>query len=333
LNEDINAAGMYLTDLTIPPQTLAGNPPFYIIPNVPIVSVGADDPKITDELYFYLDEPLPFEGTIKDSSLQQTAANAVMSGNVLSFSSNSAYVINCPNSDFAKQVKAGQAVVFKDFWETAHITNVTTSGRSVTITAGATPNSNITGSGASGLPPKAKHLNGAGVVFVKPAQMVRYRIQLLELDPNPSNPDIAIPCLVRDQGVYDWTAAGFTVTEPQQIITENVSGFKVYLSVNGGDGWAGLGFEGTGFDGGWNAVTGIRGQLDSQLRTAGRPGFRTTRGNEHWFRSIPTLVRIDLTTRTAARRAEFSAANNELAHRELTQSLIFVPKHFGLPMN
>jgi hypothetical protein len=333
LSGDIDAAGMYLMDLTIPPQTLAGYPPFYIIPNAPIINAGADDPKNTDELYFYMDEPLPFEGVIKDAPSEQTAAEAVMSGSILNRSSSSAYVINCPNSSFAKQIKAGQAVIFKDFWEVAHIKNVMASGRSVTITVGATPNSDVTGSGASGLPPKAKHMNGAGVLFVKPAQMVRYRIRSLGLDPDPGATNSTIPCLVREQGVYDWIAAGFTATEPQQIITENVSGFKVYLSVNGGNEWAGLGFDGTGFDGGWNATAGIRGQLDSQLKVAGRLGFRTTRGDEHWFRSIPTLVRIDITTRTATRRAEFSAASNELAHRELMQSLIFVPKHFGLPMN
>jgi len=44
-------------------------------------------------------------------------------------------------------------------------------------------------------------------------------------------------------------------------------------------------------------------------------------------------VRIDLSTRTATRRTEFSKERKELAHKEMAQSLIFVPKHFGLTMN
>jgi hypothetical protein len=178
-------------------------------------------------------------------------------------------------------------------------------------------------------------------MFVRPAQMVRYRIVMLRLDPDPDRPN-GVPCLVRDQGRYTWDGAGFNdgdesgigaVPRQRQIITENVSAFKVYLSANDGKAWAGLGLSQTGFNSGWDGSGGIRGLIDVQLLDAGRPGFQTTRGREHWFREVPTLVRVDLTTRTATRRAEFSREHKEPAHKELAQSLVFVPKHFGLTMN
>jgi len=347
LREDINAAGMYLTDIATLPQTLGANPPFYIIPNVPIAPPGGEgDPKTTDELYFYMDEPLPFEGKLISIPSQQTAAELVMSGGALNLSLNNTYTVSCPNSDFAKQVadqaerkdEGGLVAVFKDSWEALYIISADVSGRIVTIITGAAPNSDITGNGSSGFPSRTKHIDKASVVFVKPAQMVRYRIEMLPLNPDPNKPDI--PCLVRDQGHYKLTAAGFTAAEGQrQIITENISGFKVYLSVNGGKEWAGLGFSGTGFASGWNANSGIRGLIDAQLAGAGRANFKTTRGSEHWFRSIPTLVRVDLTTRTATKRVEFSEFsadydpdNPTAGHRIFTQTLIFVPRHFGLPL-
>jgi hypothetical protein len=178
-------------------------------------------------------------------------------------------------------------------------------------------------------------------MFIRPAQMVRYRIVMLRLDPDPERPG-GVPCLVRDQGRYTWDGSGFNggdesgigaAPRSRQIVTENVSGFKVYLSANGGRDWAGLGLGLTGFDQGWNGAGGMRSLIDKQLLASGRPGFQTTRGREHWFREVPVLVGVDLATRTATRRAEFSRERKEPAHKELAQSLIFVPKHFGLPMN
>jgi hypothetical protein len=187
---------------------------------------------------------------------------------------------------------------------------------------------------------KSTHLTGSGVLFILPAQMVRYSVQMIQLDPmNPSN---GVPCLVRDQGNYN--GSGFVATATQQIITENLgqgpdpnqSGFKVYLSVDSGKDWEGLGLttKDPGFQTGWDQ--GIRTLLDNQLLITGRPGYQTTRFSEHWFRSIPTLVRVDLTTRTAAQRAEYSPTPTTATtpvHKNFTQSLVFVPAHSGLPMN
>jgi hypothetical protein len=331
LSDDLNAACMYLTDLSTPPAVSAQVPPFFILPNMPIANAVAPDPATADELYFYVDQPLPFEGSLGAAAPNQTAAELVVAGTAPTVADNT-FIINCADSPtYAQQVKKGQVFIFKDSWETGYITSdPTVSGSTVSVVAGAAPNVAVTGSGSAGLPSKVKHLSSSGIVFILPGQMVRYRIEILKLDPLNAN---GIPCLVRDQGTYN--SAIFTPNQPQQVISENVSGFKAYLSANAGTSWAGLPLgvpaTYTDFSAGWDL--GIRTALDAQLAVSGRPDFKTTRGGEHWFRSIPTLVRVDISTRTATQRAEYSTTGNTLAYRNLTQSLVFVPRHSGLTMN
>jgi len=43
-----------------------------------------------------------------------------------------------------------------------------------------------------------------------------------------------------------------------------------------------------------------------------------------------TLVRVNVTTRTAVQRSEYSTTGNTLAYKEQTQSLMLLPRHFGL---
>ena len=110
-----------------------------------------------------------------------------------------------------------------------------------------------------------------------------------------------------------------------------MAGFKVYLSADSGTTWAGYGQTYSGFDSGW--TNGIRADLDTQLSTAGRVGSQTTQGDLHWFRKIPTLVRVDITTRTAVKRPEYSATPSATAaYKNTTQSVVVMPRHFGLPL-
>lgn len=335
LADDINAACMYLMDLSSPPVVSAQVPPFFILPNVPIT--GSSDPASADQVYFYLDQPLAFEGTLASfggdtgGDLAWKAGTADQAPEANDFT----YTIDCGSATYANQVQQGQVFFFKDSWEAGYISAApVVSGTKVTVVAGPSPSAAITGTGPSGLPSKARHLAGAvgtgtGIVFMVPAQMVRYRIVMLQLDPDPLKPN-GIPCLVREQAPYNSTA--FAANPTQQVISENVSGFKVYLSSDAGTTWAGLGSTKVGFSAGWDL--GIRTDLDNQLVNSGRPGYTSTRGtDEHWFRSIPTLVRVDVSTRTATQRAEYSTTGTTLAYRNLTQSLVFVPKHSGLPMN
>lgn len=349
LYDDLNAAGMYLTDLSAPPRVISStNPAFYVIPNQLVTGAGADDPGsaarpyTADELYFYMDQPLAFEGTI--STPGNNAAQIIVGGGGTSAADNT-FTIDCGdpvyaqllqttvNAAAAKTPPSGLTMVLKDQWQILFFKAAPSAGpQSVTITGIGSAASGITGSGDAGTPLSFPHIIGSRVMFYNPSQMVRYSIKMKTLDPQKAT---GIPCLVRDQGSY--SAAGFVADSAlESIITENVSGFKVYLSGNSGQTWAGLnGATNTpktysGFDSGW--TSGIRADLDAQLATSGRADFTTTQGNEHWFRKIPTLVRLDITTRTATKRSEYSQTPNTAAYGEIVQSLVIVPRHFGLPI-
>ena len=335
LVEDLNQAGMFLTDLASAPPVTEAMPVFLILPNMPVTGHGDNDPLATDELYFYQDQPLPFEGTLASGGTQLSAIELVARGTAVA-TADTSYTLDCGSAAYANQVAMGQVLVFKDAWQALTITSATPSGSSVTVgtlpTATSADLAGITGGGAAAPASQVRHLAGSRVLLIQPAQMVRYRIQMLQLDPGSAT---WIPCLVRDQG--DYNPSTFTATQPQQIIAEHVAGFAVYLSTDGGTTWAGWNAtDGTkatysGYDDGWN--TGIRTELDTQLLTSGRPGAATTRIGPSWFRSIPVLVRVDITTRTATRRSEYAATPDAVAYRLQTQSLVLVPRHSGLVMN
>lgn len=360
LYDDLNAAGLYITDLSAPPREVSpSNPAFYVIPNQLVAGAGPDDPGSAahplsaDELYFYMDQPLAFEGTLippaggpavaKDAASTLNTETMAGTGGSTGPTDNT-FTIECGDATYAQLLKStldtgmgqtppvGLSMVLKDQWQILYFTAVTVSGSTVTIVGVGSPKAGITGSGDAGTPLGFPHLMGSRVLFYNPSQMVRYSIKIKNLDPR--NP-IGIPCLVRDQGTY--AAGGFIADNSQEsIITENVSGFKVYLSANSGQSWAGLKADQTpqtysGFDAGWNG--GIRADLDAQLLSAGRADFQTTEGNEHWFRKIATLVRLDISTRTATKRTEYSTTPTATAYRDIVQSLVIVPRHFGLPID
>jgi hypothetical protein len=177
----------------------------------------------------------------------------------------------------------------------------------------------------------APSMSGAPVVFVRPAQMVRYLIKSENLD--PANPSVGVPCLVRQQGNY--STAGF-VSTTESIIAEDVTGFKVYLSAYqdpGGDPaktWAGWNLAASDFDGGW--TNGILATVNTQLTSLGLPSAPNT-DDLNWFRNTPLLVRVDLTTRSAIKRAENSATGTIADYQKRTQTLYMIPRHFGLSFN
>ena len=331
LVDDLNQACMSVTDLAAPPPVSDLMAPFMVLPNMPVSGHGSSDPALSDELYFYMDEVLPFEATLGTATTAKSAAELVLSGTVPG-AVDTSFTLDCGSASYAGQVQAGQALVFKDALETATITGVTASGASVTVTTGSLSLAALTGASTGSGAPRVKHRTGSRVLVVQPAQMVRYRIEMVALDPGGGP---GIPCLVRDQGPYD-TSTFLPVAGQREIIAENVAGFAVYLSANGGSTWAGIGSGGTkasysGYSAGWDA--GLRSELDVQLATAGRPDFRTTRLTPNWFRSVPILVRVDVTTRTATQRTEYAATKGAAAYGTQTLSLVVVPRHAGLAMN
>lgn len=351
LYDDLNTAGMSLVDITTPLPSGTTNPAFYIIPNVLVTGAGTDDPARTDELYMAFDQPLAFEGTLTSgggsvshgTQSGSTAVDKVLAAGSLSEGTDNQYVIDCTDASYVSSVKPGMSFHIKD--NLSHqalsvLTATPTGVSSVTVTTAIAPsmNTQVTGRGDSAVLAASRRRVGAGVVFILPQQMVRYHIVMLNLDPNATTHPNGIPCLVREQGVFDPNNAFTPVLSLTQVITENVAGFKVYLSADSGQTWAGsaLAATTTGMSAGW--TNGVQAALNTQVLGLGSQNFTNT-SDPAWYRNIPVLVRLDLTTRTAVKRLEFGTAAQQLSstlqpyYKNFTQSLVIVPRHFGLPLN
>lgn len=311
LNDDLNMAGQYLTQMDrYPSWVLPNNPGFWIEPG--------SSSTVPDALHLAFDDALPFDATLSIANATTTSnASSVYSRSALS--SLPANLQIQTQADQVPQVKSGMYLVFKDAFDVKQIASVvSSSGSTLTVTLQDAPyNQAGAPTGSTGLYFSVPHLNGAPILIVKPAQQVRYQIQNLNLD--TSDAAKTIPCLVREQTDY---GKNFVNTEPTysiSIIAENVTNFKVQLSVDGGANW----ISGTT----WSAMLA---SLDSALATSGREGFQAVSGNPHWYRDIPTLVKMDLTTQTAMARSEYSSTSGTAAKKTLTQTLMVSPKYFGL---
>ncbi|WP_005033763.1 PilW family protein [Holophaga foetida] len=343
LYDDLNTAGLSMVDITSALSASADHPAFFIIPNVavkdsdnqPITTPDPGDPVTTDELYLAFDQPLPFDGQLVSGggagTTGRTAGGAVLANASFEAGTDDQYVIDCGDADYAKQVKVGMYMHIKD--DLSHsalrIASATPSGVNVTVTVDASPTlgTQVTGRGDSGALRPNQRIDSSSVIFIRPSQMIRYRIVMMRLDPDPAKTK-GIPCLVREQATYDPTS-GFSPSDTQ-LVTENVAGFKVYLSADSGQNWAGWNKSYTEFANGW--TNGIQAELDSQLVTLGRVGYTSTGENTSWYRDIPVLMRADITTRTATQRSEYASTPTSLAYKTFTQSLVLVPRHFGLTM-
>ncbi|MBI3131705.1 MAG: prepilin-type N-terminal cleavage/methylation domain-containing protein [Acidobacteria bacterium] len=320
LVDDLNSAGMYLWDLNRYPAAITpANPGFWINPDVP---VALTDGTVTgDQLLFYYDEPLPFEGKLSQPAASakiagvaelEAAGTAITSGAV-------SFTIDTGNDSFASMVKSGQRLIIKDGWPGFEIKTATVSGQLVTIEPAENyQDSTGTPTGGNWIS-KDRHRNDSPVTFMKTAQMVRYGIQSRQLD--PAEPGRSVPCLVREQGAYQ--PGGFSSPTETQVLAEDVSGIQVFLSVDGGATWL-RSAAGGGWDGYKTLVAAALG-----AGKHGRTGF-TTLDDPNWYRDIPVLVRVDVKTRTTTKRSEYASTPTALAYREQTQSLVIRPRHFGL---
>lgn len=305
LSDDLNSAGQYLT-LEAPPSGIVDtNPSFAINPNVAFT--GTDIPpgsNVSDQLLFYFDDPLALQGTFGADVMG--TASYVATGTVAPTSGQAVVSVVLKAGDDPNSIKSGMMLLTRGNYEHKLITNVSVTGAT---TADLT---------LDGMFSEAHLKTSEGVVIARPAQYVRYSIQSRNWDPeNPSSN--GIPCLVREQGPYPGSGTFTPDATLTTIVAENVSKFTVSLSADHGTSWA------TGAD--WTA---LKTSLNTTLATSGAPGFTSISSTPHWYRYVPLLMRVNVTTRTAVKRGEYSPAGNALAYKEQTQTLLLTPRHFGL---
>ena len=251
----------------------------------------------SDELMFYFDDPLPGEGTFKND--QNGLAYYVAHSEAPPVGSN----IDIDFGEQAGSVKAGMWLITRGNYEYKRIASASANGSTCTLTL----------DGVLG----EKHLSTEKVLVARLGQYVRYGIVNKNWD--PENPSASIPCLVREQGAYPGSGIFTPDDSLTTIMAENVSKFVVSMSADRGAHWV------TGDN--WDAIKSL---LNAQLATSGAPGYTSIGNSPHWYRYAPILVKVDVTTRTATQRAEYSPTGNALAYKEHTQSLIMLPRHFGL---
>jgi prepilin-type N-terminal cleavage/methylation domain-containing protein len=167
------------------------------------------------------------------------------------------------------------------------------------------------------------HLVGTPLAFYRPSVVTRYSLQPRSWD--PSNPAITIPCLVRQQTAYPvgGAAVGWAGV-PIEVIAENIEGFRVDLSFDGGKTWLRAGAAD------WNAIVG---RITNALASYGATGTPARDPNNPlWFRNYPFMIRMDVVSRSAAPRAESSNIVGQADYVRRTQTLMVSPRNFGFPL-
>ena len=135
--------------------------------------------------------------------------------------------------------------------------------------------------------PVRPHLAGVPLLFVRPAQLVRLSIKAVALD--PAHPSVKQPCLVRQQANFptDGTSTVTWANVASTVLAENVEGFRVDVSFDGGVNWDRTGAST------WSDIVN-----NASAHIKSISGYTSITDRRDWFRNIPCLLRIDLTTRT-----------------------------------
>jgi type II secretory pathway pseudopilin PulG len=357
--DDLNAAGMLLTSLAGYTGTSANpitlntlNPAFRITPNAPYVGTDVAAPNnVTDQLDLYFDEALPFEGTVGGAG-----SPGVVEYMGQALPGSTTRTIDLGDADQAALVVEEHArspitvLLRANVNQLITPSSLTVTGKQVTVNTttdlmaetGSTSNLSIPG--------------GTAAMFVKPGRYVRYSIRSQNLDPNPANAGTRVPCLMRDEVLYNAVAGNptpFAAPINSTIVAENVIGFQVMVSPDGGNTWANdpndaaqraggvptpavPGLSHTTF-GTWAAIAA---RLNASAAINARPGpNNSVNDGRFWFKDIPVTIRVDITTRTARPRSEYlqnlpNTIINETGgiapYKIQTQSVVLVPRHFGL---
>ncbi|MBI1753615.1 MAG: prepilin-type N-terminal cleavage/methylation domain-containing protein [Acidobacteria bacterium] len=287
--------------------------PFMILPSPTAVSVTGPDPTnptvmLTanlspnpDELQFVGDIPLPIQATVLSTSGTALGLN-VSSGNMA-------------------DIEAGDIVAILD--PTFEQVKVATKPSSTTLSISATGASEQASRQVAGYalsPTLSAHAVGVPVVVFRPNVVTRYSIQARAWDPSNAG---TIPCLVRQQTPYpdggaliDWTGV------QADVIAENIDGFRVDISFDGGTTWLRQAA------GSWDAiVSSMQGLSPGGVVLNPRDA-----SNPLWYRNFPCLIRMDITARSAAPKAANSDITGQAAYVRRTQTLMVTPRNFGLPL-
>ena len=334
LADDLTSTGMTPNSLTaapiVPYPISTTNPAFGITPNVSYGTTTTEPTHLGDQLFLYYERILPYPCTLATavpSSAQLVAGSAPVTSINLTF--NEASQATAAAAEVTADNAAGMKtkVFQKSMAYALDLASMTASGVTGTAALGATT------------PPKTAGTVGSTANLLALGQYIRYSIQPINLD--PANSTNFTPCLVRDLIPYPGSAAAsWTTPTTTSIIADNVSAFRVGLSADGGATWAGT--TGTGAwsttSSAWTDITGpnagataptLNYQL-AHLNTGLTPAPTVAGAGTFWFRQFPVLVRLDITTRTATQRSEYSTTGTTAAYRYQTRTLIINPRHFGL---
>lgn len=333
--DDVNAAGMYLTNLASYPSIFHSSyPPFYILPNQ--TYKGTDIPSakaISDALFLYMDHALPYEGVVAEDAGEGFAAYIPQGDGPTGqpevyLPATQSIEVKFKAREAAPQVKAGDYLIFRNGFEVKKLGPITptesTNSSSLKADISSDPMDQYGGATGAGIDLfRFTQKAGQPLVVVRPRQYIRYSIQGRRVESGKAD---QTPCLVRDQFNYtDFTQSPTTaVPTASMIVAENAVCLKVYISVDGGATWIGQGSSSTTY------TDGIQKALDTKIGTVGHKQISSTE-NPSWFREYPALIRLDLTTRSGQQRQEYSKDATSRAYQEQTQSIVLVPRHFGLP--
>ncbi|NWJ40128.1 MAG: prepilin-type N-terminal cleavage/methylation domain-containing protein [Geothrix sp.] len=290
--------------------------PFMILPSPSAVIVTGPNPAspgtlVTgplvpnpDELQYVSDIALPIQADL-------STINSV--GLTLSLKSGS-----------LSDLRSGDIVAVLDSNFEQFIISGPSNTNAVTADLPATTQHQSMGGAYSVIPPGSKtHIGGVPLAFYRPSVVTRYSIQARSWD--PSNPAITIPCLVRQQKAYpaDGSLIAWAAV-PVEVIAENIEGFRVDFSFDGGTTWVRSGAAN------WDAIVG---KITTALAPLGATGVPARNAADPlWFRNYPFLIRMDVVSRSAAPRAENSDVTGQAAYVRRTQTLMVSPRNFGLPL-
>ncbi len=321
LQDDVASIGFFAfvpfnqpTGYSVGPGT---QEPFMILPAPTPVSVSGPDPTkpsvlLTanlvpnpDEFQFVGDLPLPIQATVASGS------------------TSAALAINLTNGSLS-DIQAGDVAAIVDATFEQIQVAVAPTSNTISVSAMGAAVAGVSQAGGYAISPTltaAAHAVGTPVVFFRPNVVTRYSVQARAWD--PSNPAFTIPCLVRQQAPYPPGGTLINWAGVQaDLIAENIDGFRVDLSFDGGVTW----LRQAAAD--WNAIVASM----AGLSPGGQALKPRDASNPLWFRNYPCMVRMDVTSRSAAPQSANSDVTGQAAYIRRTQTLMVTPRNFGLPL-